>query len=37
MGAYQMEAAAGAALVLVSASFALFWAFDRWGTSRATA
>ncbi len=37
MGAYRMEAAAGAALVLVSASFALFWAFDRWGTSRAAA
>ncbi|MFZ9197762.1 MAG: thiamine/thiamine pyrophosphate ABC transporter permease ThiP [Paracoccaceae bacterium] len=37
MGAYRMEAAAGAALILVSASFALFWAFDRWGTSRAAA
>ena len=37
MGAYRMEAAAGAALVLVSASFALLWAFDRWGTSRAAA
>ena len=36
-GAYRMEAAAGAALVLVSASFALFWAFDRWGTTRAAA
>ena len=37
MGAYRMEAAAGAALVLVTASFALFWAFDRWGTTRAAA
>ncbi len=35
MGAYRMEAAAGAALVLVAASFALFWAFDRWGAARA--
>lgn len=35
MGAYRMEAAAGAALVLVAASFALFWAFDRWGTAHA--
>jgi len=35
MGAYRMEAAAGAALVLVTASFALFWAFDRWGAARA--
>lgn len=37
MGAYRMEAAAGAALVLVAASFALFWAFDRWGTRHAAA
>jgi thiamine transport system permease protein len=37
MGAYRMEAAAGAALVLVSASFALFWAFDKWGATRAAA
>ena len=37
MGAYRMQAAAGAALVLVGASFALFWAFDRWGTARAAA
>lgn len=37
MGAYRMEAAAGAALVLVVASFALFWAFDRWGTRHAAA
>lgn len=36
MGAYRMEAAAGASLVLVLASFALFWAFDRWGTTRAS-
>ncbi len=28
MGAYRMEAAAGVALVLVTLSFALFWAFD---------
>ncbi|RED14114.1 ABC transporter permease subunit [Pontivivens insulae] len=31
MGAYQMEAAAGVALLLVSLSFALFALFDRWG------
>lgn len=37
MGAYRMEAAAGAALVLVAASFALFWAFDRWGGKHAAA
>lgn len=37
MGAYRMEAAAGAALVLVTASFALFWIFDNWGASRAAA
>lgn len=37
MGAYRMEAAAGAALVLVTASFALFWIFDKWGASRAAA
>ncbi|NEY91084.1 thiamine/thiamine pyrophosphate ABC transporter permease ThiP [Tabrizicola oligotrophica] len=37
MGAYRMEAAAGASLVLVGASFALFWAFDRWGATRAAA
>lgn len=30
-GAYRMEAAASAALVLVSLSFALFWAFDAGG------
>lgn len=36
MGAYRMEAAAGAALVLVLASFSLFWAFDRWGATRAS-
>ena len=35
MGAYRMEAAASAALLLVAASFALFWAFDRWGAARA--
>jgi thiamine transport system permease protein len=31
MGAYQMDAAAGTALVLVATSLALFWAFDRGG------
>jgi thiamine transport system permease protein len=31
MGAYRMETAAAAALVLVTVSFALFWAFDAWG------
>ena len=31
MGAYRMEDAAAAALVLVALSFALFWAFDRIG------
>jgi thiamine transport system permease protein len=30
-GAYRMEAAASAALILVTASFALFWAFDAGG------
>lgn len=37
MGAYKMEAAAGAALLLVCASFALFFVFDRWGTRHAAA
>jgi thiamine transport system permease protein len=31
MGAYRMEAAAAAALILMLANFALFWLFDRWG------
>jgi thiamine transport system permease protein len=31
MGAYRMEAAASAALVLVTLSVALFWTFDHWG------
>ena len=31
MGAYRMDDAAGAALVLVGLSFALFWICDRWG------
>lgn len=31
MGAYRMEAAAAAALILVAASFALFALFDLWG------
>lgn len=37
MGAYRMEAAAAASLVLVAASFGLFWTFDRWGTRHAAA
>ena len=37
MGAYRMEAAAAASLVLVVASFALFWVFDRWGARGAAA
>jgi thiamine transport system permease protein len=37
MGAYRMEAAAAAALVLVGSSFALFWAFDRIGNRYADA
>lgn len=31
MGAYRMESAAGAALLLVLLSFGLFWICDRWG------
>jgi ABC-type Fe3+ transport system, permease component len=31
MGAYRMEAAAGAALLLAGLSLGLFWAFDRGG------
>lgn len=31
MGAYRMEQAAAAALVLVGLAFGLFWIFDRWG------
>lgn len=31
MGAYRMETAASAALLLVGISFGLFWAFDAWG------
>jgi thiamine transport system permease protein len=31
MGAYRMDVAASAALLLVTLSFALFWAFDHWG------
>ena len=31
MGAYRMDQAMGAALLLVAVSFALFWAFDTWG------
>ncbi|CUH78638.1 thiamine transport system permease protein [Tropicibacter naphthalenivorans] len=35
MGAYQMEAAAGAALLLLGLSLALFWLFDRGGRADA--
>jgi thiamine transport system permease protein len=35
MGAYRMEAAAGAALLLLSLSLGLFWIFDRGGRVRA--
>ena len=31
MGSFRMEAAAGAALLLVALAFGLFWAFDRGG------
>ena len=31
MGAYRTETAAAASLLLVAASLALFWGFDRWG------
>lgn len=37
MGAYRTDAAAGAALVLVSLSFALFGVFDLWGRRYAAA
>lgn len=37
MGAYRMEAAAGAALLLVSLSFGVFWLFDRIGDRNADA
>ncbi|MGB3148042.1 MAG: thiamine/thiamine pyrophosphate ABC transporter permease ThiP [Paracoccaceae bacterium] len=33
--AYRLDQAAGAAVVLMLASFALFWAFDRWGNANA--
>ena len=35
MGAYRMETAASAALLLVTLSFALFWLCDRWGRADA--
>ena len=35
MGAYQMQAAASAALLLVALSFGLFWAFDKGGRRNA--
>src|SRR3990167_5262459 len=37
MGAYRMEQAAGAALLLVSLSFVVFWLFDRIGDRNADA
>lgn len=37
MGAYRMEQAAAAALILVGASYALFWVFDRIGSHYADA
>ena len=37
MGAYRMEAAAGAALILLALSLALFWLFDRGGRGDADA
>ncbi len=36
MGAYRLEEAAGAALLLVLTSFALFWIFDRGGRHAAS-
>jgi len=37
MLAYRQADAAGTAVLLLGASLALFWAFDRWGRSRAVA
>ena len=37
MTAYRQDDAAGAALVLLGTSLALFWGFDRWGRGRAAA
>ena len=37
MGSYQMEAAAGAAVLLLVSSFGLFWVFDRGGRSHVDA
>jgi len=37
MGAYRMEAASGAALLLLALSLALFWLFDRGGRGHAAA
>jgi thiamine transport system permease protein len=37
MGAYRMEDAAGAALLLLILSLALFWLFDRGGRTSARA
>jgi thiamine transport system permease protein len=35
MGAYRMEAAGGASVLLLGLGFALFWGFDTWGRGRA--
>jgi thiamine transport system permease protein len=37
MSAYRTEHAAGAGLVLLAASLAFFWVFDRWGRGNANA
>ena len=37
MGAYQMQAAAGAALVLIILALGVFWICDRWGQANADA
>ncbi|MFN7223270.1 MAG: thiamine/thiamine pyrophosphate ABC transporter permease ThiP [Paracoccaceae bacterium] len=37
IGAYRMTAAAGASLLLITMSFALFWVFDAWGRRYAAA
>jgi thiamine transport system permease protein len=37
MGAYRMESAAGAALLLLALSLGLFWIFDRGGRVNADA
>jgi thiamine transport system permease protein len=37
MGSYQMEAAAGAALILLALSLGIFWIFDKAGRGHAQA